>query len=50
MIAFLDFILIFSFNTKNLLKSHVFMLQKSYQKSLPCIKSFKITAWYINDD
>ena len=32
-------------NTKNLLKSHVFMLQKNYWKSLIYIKSFKITAW-----
>ena len=36
---------IIKINTKNLLKSHVFMLQKNYWKSLIYIKSFKITAW-----
>ena len=34
--------------TKSLLKNNVFMLQKSYWKSLTYIKLFKINAWHYN--
>jgi len=36
---------IFHYYSKNLLKSRVVMLQKSYQESLQMCRAFKIVTW-----